>query len=94
MSEGFNAAQRELEILDLRKANQILHAIIGNRDSEIERLREAMAMAANRLSVAVIRLENGEQDVCEHCLDLAKSYLVLPPANRQTLSDNSTPRSP
>jgi hypothetical protein len=77
MSAGWNATQRELEILELRavnktlfdehriamsllrentatlesvaaerddllKANQILQALIGNRDKEVDRLRDAI----------------------------------------------------
>lgn len=67
----FDAARCEL---------QFSKGVAGNIDEaadEIERLREAITMAANRLEVAVVCTEDGGRDVCEHCIDLALSYLKI-----------------
>lgn len=40
-------------------------------EGQIERLREAIEMAENRLECALY----GEEPVCKHCVELAQSYL-------------------
>lgn len=41
---------------------------------EIKRLREAIAMADNRLETAAYKIGD-EVETCEHCIALARSYL-------------------
>ena len=42
--------------------------------AEIDRLREAITMADNRLETALYKIGD-ETEICEHCISLAKSYL-------------------
>jgi hypothetical protein len=42
--------------------------------NEVEKLREAIVMADNRLETAAYKIGD-EVETCEHCIELARSYL-------------------
>jgi hypothetical protein len=54
---------------------------LAEAQEKVERLREAAVMANNRLETAVYPLAGGTE-ICEHCIDVARSYLqdALTPA--------------
>jgi hypothetical protein len=46
------------EIASLKKANQILHGLLSNRDAEIERLREALLFWTTEARSVQTRVSN------------------------------------
>jgi predicted RNase H-like nuclease (RuvC/YqgF family) len=48
------------DVEDLKKANQILHALLDNREAEIKRLREELSLALREITD--LRLPNSSGD--------------------------------
>jgi chromosome segregation ATPase len=79
------------EIDDLMKANALLHALIGNREAEIERLRIDLATYSKETEATENRIIDAEFKAQELKAEIRQLWAVIKGFVKYTLEQKSPP---